>query len=88
MNHLNHIESDIGFREQVDRLFPEFRVKIYDFLKYTMSNVLTDGDMDVIIKLITEIFGDLYMRTGKLPWQIDVDNCPDEDLKALGSLIG
>lgn len=88
MNHLNNIETVSGFRHMIDRNFPEFRVQVYDFLKYTMSHVLTEDDLDVIIKLITEVFGDLYMRTGVLPWQIDVDKCPDEDLEALGSLIG
>lgn len=88
MNHLNKIDTMPGFREMIDREFPEFRVKIYDFLKYTMSDVLTQGDLDVVIKLITEIFGDLYMRTGLLPWQIDADKCPEDKLKALGSLIG
>ncbi|MBQ2639171.1 MAG: hypothetical protein IJF92_00175 [Bacilli bacterium] len=88
MNHLNNITQAVGFRSLVDRNFPEFRVQIYDFLKYTMSDVLTREDLDVVVRLITEIFGDLYMRTGLLPWQIDTDKCPAEDLEALGSLIG
>ena len=88
MNHLNNIRQAVGFQTLLDREFPEFRVQIYDYLKQTMSAVLTEGDLDVIIRLITEIFGDLYMRTGKLPWQIDADRCPEEDLEALGSLIG
>ena len=88
MNHLNKIREAIGFQPLLDREFPEFRVQVYDFLKATMSNVLTEGDLDIVIRLITEIFGDLYMRTGLLPWQIDADRCPDDQLKDLGSLIG
>jgi len=72
----------------MDRDFPEFRRKIYDYLKYTLSAVMTEDDLDVVVKLITEIFGDLYMRTGLMPWQIDADKCPEDQLEALGSLIG
>lgn len=49
---------------------------------------MTEDDLDVIIKLITEIFGDLYMRTGLMPWQIDTAKCPESQLEALSSLIG
>ena len=52
-----------------------------EYLKYHLSNVMTDADLDIIVKLITEIFGDLFMRTGLLPWQIDTHKCPDEYLK-------
>lgn len=69
------------------RLFPEYRDKIYQYLKDTLSNVMTDADLDIIIKLISYMFGDLYMRAKLLPWQIDVDKCSDENLKSLSSLI-
>lgn len=88
MNHLNNIDLTPGFMYMSDRNFPQYRVQIYDYLKYTLSDVMTRDELDVIIKLISEIFGDLYMRTGLLPWQIDVDKCPNEDLASLGSLIG
>ena len=71
-----------------DRIFPEFRQKIYTYLKSTLSNIMTDEDLDIIVKLISELFGDLYARTNVLPWQINVDRCPDEHLKALSSIIG
>lgn len=85
---INDIQKVSGFRDQKDRLFPEFRRQVYEYLKYHLSNVMTDADLDIIVKLITEIFGDLFMRTGLLPWQIDTHKCPDEYLKDLGSLIG
>lgn len=88
MSDLNNINSTPGFIEMVDRNFPTYRQQIYDYLKWTLSDIMTKDEMDVITKLIAEIFGDLYMRTGLLPWQIDFARCPDEDLKALGSLIG
>lgn len=85
---INRIDETSGFVSMLDRNFPEFRQQMYTYLKYTLSDVLTREDMDIIIKLMSEIFGDFYIRTKLLPWQIDVDKCPDEDLKALSSLIG
>lgn len=66
----------------------EFEQKIYDYLKNTSSDVISEGDMDIFIKLIALVFGALYERTKKLPWQIDVDHVDEEYLKSLSSLIG
>lgn len=85
---IHQIDKVTGFKLMDDRLYPEFRQKIYVYLKTTLSGVLTDGDLDIIVKLIAELFGDLYMRTKTLPWEINVDRCPDEHLKALSSIIG
>ena len=84
----NNIEKTKGFIHMDSRIWPEFRQQVYNYLKDTLSNVMTDEDLDVIIKLIAELFGDLYMRAKVLPWQINVDRCPDEHLKALSSIIG
>lgn len=77
----------IGLDTMETRLFPEFRNKIYEYIKDTLSDVLTDKDLDIICKLISYIFGDLYMRTKLLPWEIDIDKCSDENLKPLSSII-
>ena len=53
---INDIQKVSGFRDQKDRLFPEFRRQVYEYLKYHLSNVMTDADLDIIVKLITEIF--------------------------------
>ena len=82
------IDKVQGFIPMDTRLFPEFRQQIYTYLKSTLSNVITEEDLDIIVKLIAELFGDLYMRAKLLPWQINVDRCPDEHLKALSSIIG
>ena len=50
--------------------------------------VITDDDLNIIVELIAMLFGDLYMRAKVLPWQINVDRCPDEHLQALSSIIG
>lgn len=85
---IHNIDKVQGFISMDNRYFPEYRQKIYTYLKSTMSSVLTESDLDIIVKLIAELFGDLYMRTKLLPWQINVDRCPDEHLKALSSIIG
>lgn len=77
-----------GFRYMPDRDFPEYRKKIYNYLKGTLSAVLTERDMNIIVELIAMIFGDLYMRAKVLPWEIDVDRCSDEHLEALSTIIG
>lgn len=85
---IHNIDKVQGFIPMSDRYFPEYRQKIYVYLKSTLSNILTESDLDIIVKLIAELFGDLYMRAKLLPWQINVDRCPDEHLKALSSIIG
>lgn len=77
----------IGLKTMETRLFPEYRNKIYEYIKDTLSPVLTDKDLDIICKLISFTFGDLYMRTKLLPWEINIDRCSDENLKSLSSLI-
>lgn len=77
-----------GFIPMEDRLFPEMRQKIYLYLRNTMSGIMIDGDIDNIIELIAMLFGDLYLRARVLPWDIDVDRCPDDNLEALSSIIG
>lgn len=72
----------------VGKTFSDFRKDIYEYLIQTLSGVITDGDMDIFITLICYIFGDLYERSSKLPWEIDVDKVDDEYLPSLASLIG
>lgn len=71
-----------------NRIWPEYRQKIYDYLKSTLSMVITEDDLNIIVELIAMLFGDLYMRAKVLPWEINVDRCPDEHLQALSSIIG
>ena len=77
-----------GFKSMPDRLFPEMRSKIYNYLRDTLSGIMTNDDMDNIVELIAMLFGDLYTRAKVLPWDIEVDKCPDENLEALSSIIG
>lgn len=83
-----NIEKVPGFIHMNDKIWPEFRQKIYDYLKLTLSAVLTAEDLNLVVLLIAELFGDLYMRAKVLPWEIDVDRCSDEHLKALSTIIG
>ena len=82
------IDKVPGFIPMIDRDFPEFRQKIYTYMKTTLSPVMTRDDLNIIVLLIAELFGDLYLRAKKLPWEIDVDKCPDEHLKSLSSIVG
>ena len=77
-----------GFIPMSNKIWPEYRQKIYNYLKSTLSMVVTEDDLNIIVELIAMLFGDLYMRAKVLPWEINVDRCPDEHLQALSSIIG
>lgn len=83
-----NIETVPGFIDMPDKIWPEFRRKIYNYLEYTLSSVMTENDLDLLVLLIAEIWGDLYCRTKLLPWEIQIDRCADEHLEALSTIIG
>lgn len=65
-----------------------FRKELYNYLKSTLSTNLTKGDMDVIIRLMCYIFGDLSGMVYHLKDQIDPDKAELAYLRHLGSVIG
>lgn len=64
------------------------RADIYTWLKETLSPNITKGDLDIIIKLMCYIFGDLTGTTEAIKNQIDVDNSDDYYLQHLCTVIG
>ena len=68
--------------------FEGFRSELYDWMKTTLSSNLTEGDLDIIIKLMCYIFGDLSGLVYSLKYQIDPDLAEEAYLKHLGTLIG
>lgn len=68
--------------------FALFRDDIYQWMKETLSPNLTKGDLDIIIKLMCYIFGDLTGLAEKLKDQIDVDRSDEYYLRHLCTLIG
>ena len=83
-----NIHTIPGFKKSEDKIWPEYRQKIYEYLKLTLSGILTTDDLNLLVLLISEMFGDLYMRAKILPWEIDVDRCSDEHLQALSTIVG
>ena len=83
-----NIEQLSGFIDMPDKVWPEFRRKIYSYLESTLSSVMTEKDLNLIVLMIAELFGDLYMRAKLLPWEIQVDRVSDEHLQALSTIIG
>lgn len=65
-----------------------FRDELYEWAKSTLSPNLTEGDLDIIIKLMCYIFGDLSGLVYNLKSQIDPDFAEEEYLRHLGSIIG
>lgn len=65
-----------------------FRDELYNWIKSTLSPNLTEGDLDIIIKLMCYIFGDLSGLVYNLKTQIDPDLAEEVYLKHLGTLIG
>ena len=65
-----------------------FRDDLYKYMKETLSPNLTKGDLDIIIKLMCYIFGDLTGVTYKLKDQIDPNLAEEYYLRHLCSVIG
>ena len=65
-----------------------FRERLYKYLKEKVAANLTENDLDIIIKLMCYIFGDLDYQVYRIPWYVDVDRCPEDKLKLLASNIG
>lgn len=65
-----------------------FRAELYSWIKETLSENLTEGDLDIIIKLMCYIFGDLSGLVYNLKEQIDPDLAEEAYLRHLGSVIG
>lgn len=65
-----------------------FREDLYNYMKLTLSPNLTMGDLDIIIKLMCYIFGDLTGVAYALRDQIDLDKAEEQYLRHLGSVIG
>lgn len=68
--------------------YVSFRDDIYQWMKETLSPNLTKGDLDIIIRLMCYIFGDLTGTTEIMKHQIDVDLSDDYYLKHLCTVIG
>ena len=65
-----------------------FREELYEWIKSTLSPNLTENDLDIIIRLMCYIFGDLNGLVYNLKSQIDPDLAEEAYLQHLGSIIG
>ena len=68
--------------------YESFRNDLYNYMKLTLSPNLTEKDLDIIIKLMCYIFGDLTGVAFALREQVDPDKAEESFLQHLGSLIG
>lgn len=68
--------------------FEGFRDELYEWMKTTLSQNLTEGDLDIIIRLMCYIFGDLTGLVYNLKSEIDPDLAEESYLRHLGSIIG
>lgn len=68
--------------------YASFREELYEWVKSTLSPNLTEGDLDIIVKLMCYIFGDLSGLVYNLKSQIDPDLAEESYLRHLGSIIG
>ena len=63
------------------------RSNLYNYLKDNLPSFMTETDLDVFVRLITYIFGDLLQEGAQLPDEIDIDKCSEEDLVHLSKLV-
>ena len=68
--------------------YESFRDDLYNYIKMTLSPNLTEKDLDIIVRLMCYIFGDLNGVAFALRDQIDPDKAEEEYLKHLGYVIG
>ena len=83
---LSNLDNVVMYQEVES--FGTFRDDIYTWLKETLSPNLTKGDLDIIIRLMCYIFGDLTGLVDNLKDQIDADRSDEYYLKHLCSVIG
>lgn len=83
---LSNLDNVVMYQEVES--FGTFRDDIYTWLKETLSPNLTRGDLDIIIRLMCYIFGDLTGLVDNLKDQIDADRSDEYYLKHLCSIIG
>lgn len=74
--------------EILQEAFQLFRDDLYKYMKETLSSNLTKGDLDIIIRLMCYIFGDLSGLTNKLKDQVDPDKAEEYYLRHLCTVIG
>lgn len=68
--------------------YESFRGDLYNYIKMNLSPNLTEKDLDIIIRLMCYIFGDLSGIAFALRYQIDPDKAEEDYLRHLGSVIG
>lgn len=71
-----------------DKEYTVYRADLYNYIKSTLSPNLTEGDLDIIIKLMCYIFGDLTEEAYRLESQVDPDKADEYYLRHLCTVIG
>lgn len=74
--------------DEQNKQYAVYRQDLYNYIKETLSPNLTKGDLDIIIKLMCYIFGDLTYEAYKLEEQVDPDKAEEFYLRHLCKLIG
>lgn len=71
-----------------DANYTVYRADLYNYIKETLSENLTSGDLDIIIKLMCYLFGDLTEQAYNLERQVDPDRAEEFYLRHLCKVIG
>ena len=65
----------------------QFRERMYEFLKTTLSPAMTKDDQDIIIHLLSLIVGDHDFELYRMQYYTMIDYTPTERLRQLGSNV-
>lgn len=65
----------------------EFRERLYDFLKGTLSPAMTKDDLDIMIHLLSIVIGDRDYDMHRLQFYTSIDYTPTDILRQLGSNV-
>lgn len=67
--------------------YSSYRANMLQYLHNNIPSFMSESDLDIFIKLIAYVFGDLYQATEELPYEVDIDKCSEENLVHLSKLV-
>lgn len=65
----------------------QFRERLYEFLKSTLSPSMTKDDLDIMIHLLSIVIGDRDYDMYELQYYTSIDHTPSHKLRQLGSNV-
>lgn len=72
----------------INEINEQFRERMYEFMKTTLSPAMTKDDLDIIIRLLSIVVGNHDFELYRLQYYTMIDYTPTNRLRQLGSNVG